>query len=96
MTLSFPSDRIYSAAMSHSSMVAEIPRFKRTGLLRRPTVFKSSKLCMLRAPICTTSTYFIFRAACAGAVISVTIPMPVSSLTSASILRPSSPIPWNE
>ena len=50
-TCSLPSDMMYSAAINHSSYVADKPRFKRTGLFNLPTSFKSVKFCMLRAPI---------------------------------------------
>ena len=93
ITFSFPSDRMYSAAISHSSIVEDIPRFKSTGFPIRPTHLSSSKFCIFLAPTCTTSTYFITRSAWLGETISVTTPNPVSSLTSARIFRPSSPKP---
>lgn len=45
-TFSFPSATMYSAAISHSSMVAEKPRFNRTGLPERPTARSRLKFCM--------------------------------------------------
>ena len=57
-TLGFPSAMMYSAALSHSSMVALKPLFKRTGRPERPASFKRMKFCMLRAPIWIMSTYF--------------------------------------
>ena len=45
-----PPARMYSAESSHSSMVAERPRFRRTGRRTRPSSFRRSKFCMLRAP----------------------------------------------
>ena len=95
MTWSFPSDKMYSADINHSSMVAASPRLRSTGLPIRPTLLSSSKFCIFRAPICTTSTYLTIRSAWLGEVISVTIPNPVSARTSARILSPSSPRPWN-
>src|SRR6266576_1590781 len=47
---------MYSADSSHSSIVADIPRLSSTGLRKRPTYESSGKFCMLRAPICSTST----------------------------------------
>ena len=51
----FPSASRYSADSSSSSMVADIPRFNRTGFLARPAALSSEKFCMLRAPIWTMS-----------------------------------------
>ena len=55
ITCSFPSDRMYSAAISHSSMVLARPLFKRIGLLCLPTSRRSLKFCMFLAPICMMS-----------------------------------------
>ena len=41
---------MYSAAISHSSIVALIPRLSRTGLAAEPTAWSSAKFCMLRVP----------------------------------------------
>ena len=41
---------MYSAAISHSSMVAFMPRLSRTGLPAEPTAWSSAKFCMLRVP----------------------------------------------
>ena len=57
MTFGFPSARTYSAASRNSSSVADMPRFRRTGLPVRPTFFRSSKFCMFRAPIWRQSAY---------------------------------------
>src|SRR3989304_1758555 len=48
--------RPYSAVSSHSSIVAERPRFSSTGLRTRPSSLSRSKFCMLRAPTCRQST----------------------------------------
>ena len=45
-----PDERRYSADISHSSIVAESPRFKITGLSIFPSRFNNSKFCILRAP----------------------------------------------
>ena len=41
---------MYSAAISHSSMVACMPRLSMTGLPDCPTACRSPKFCMLRVP----------------------------------------------
>jgi thiamine biosynthesis protein ThiI len=41
---------MYSAAISHSSMVAFMPRLSMTGLPTPPTAWSSGKFCMLRVP----------------------------------------------
>ena len=51
ITCEFPPSIIYSAAMSHSSMVAAIPRLSNTGLLARPAFLSKLKFCMFRVPI---------------------------------------------
>src|SRR5207248_11563635 len=48
---------MYSAANSHSSIVAAIPRFSSTGSFDRPARLRSEKFCILRAPIWITSPY---------------------------------------
>ena len=45
----------YSAAISHSSIVAFIPRLSITGLPALPTAWSRPKFCMLRVPICSMS-----------------------------------------
>ena len=45
-----PPARMYSADSSHSSIVAEMPRFSSTGLRVLPSSRSSVKFCMLRAP----------------------------------------------
>ena len=44
MTLGLPDERMYSAAMSHSSMVAERPRLSRTGLRLWPTALQEHEV----------------------------------------------------
>jgi hypothetical protein len=51
MTLALPSAMTYSAAASHSSTDAIMPRLRRTGSRVFPTAFKRAKFCMFRAPI---------------------------------------------
>ncbi len=46
-TFVLPSLRMYSAAMSHSSIVAEGPRLRSTGRSLRPTARSKTKSCML-------------------------------------------------
>ena len=41
---------MYSAAISHSSIVALMPRLSRTGLAAEPTACSSAKFCMFRVP----------------------------------------------
>ena len=50
MTFMLPPARMYSADSSHSSIVAEMPRFSRTGVRAWPSSRSSVKFCMLRAP----------------------------------------------
>ncbi len=50
-----PRCAMYSAAISHSSIVAFIPRFSMTGLPADPTAWSSGKFCMLRVPTCSMS-----------------------------------------
>ena len=45
--MGLPSERMYSAALSHSSMVAVNPRLSSTGLGWRPSSESSVKLAML-------------------------------------------------
>ena len=50
-----PRCAMYSAAISHSSMVAFMPRLSITGLPTPPTACSSGKFCMLRVPTCSMS-----------------------------------------
>ncbi len=47
----------YSAAISHSSYVAVMPRLSITGCPAEPTACSSAKFCMLRVPTCSMSAY---------------------------------------
>ena len=51
ITFGLPSERTYSADISHSSMVALSPRLRNTGRPVFPTSLRSGKFCMFRAPI---------------------------------------------
>lgn len=84
----------YSAAMSHSSMVAVMPRFSMTGLPAAPTACSSAKFCALRVPTCSMSAYDATSATSWASTTSVTIGSPVCSRTSARMRRPFSPSPW--
>jgi hypothetical protein len=95
-SLFFPAERMYSADWSHSSIVAESPRFSRTGLWICAHSFRRSKFCMFRAPTWRMSAYFATTSTLSGDMTSVTIFIPVSSRASTRHLRPSSPSPWNE
>ena len=53
----FPGRAMYSAAISHSSIVAPKPRLSITGRLDRPQASRSEKFCMLRVPIWRMSAY---------------------------------------
>ena len=55
MTLKLPPAMMYSAACSHSSMVAIMPRLSKTGLSTLPKALRSEKFCMLREPTCRMS-----------------------------------------
>ncbi len=50
-TLGLPCERMYSALIKRSTIVALMPRFNRIGLRVLPTSVSSTKFCMLRAPI---------------------------------------------
>ena len=56
ITSSAPLASRYSADMSRSRTLAPMPRLSITGLPMAPTRRSRSKFCMLRAPICSTST----------------------------------------
>src|ERR1039458_258345 len=66
----------YSAARRNSSSVADMPRLRRTGFPVFPAFFKSSKFCMLRAPIWRQSAYAATRSTCAVSSTSVTTGRP--------------------
>ena len=88
---------IYSALMSHSSIVAERPRFNSTGTLRRPTARSKSKFCIFLAPIWIRSTFFSRKVPILSALInSVTTGSCTSLAASMSISSPFSRSPWKE
>src|SRR6266567_3204742 len=86
---------MYSAAISHSSIVAFMPRLSMTGLPAEPTAWSSAKFCMLRVPTWSMSACSLTRSTLAGSTTSVTTGSPTSALTSARIFRPATPRPWN-
>ena len=90
-----PRCAMYSAAISHSSIVALMPRLSMTGLPQPPTACSSGKFCMLRVPTCSMSAYDATRSTSDEETTSVTIGSPVSARTSARIFSPASPRPWN-
>jgi hypothetical protein len=55
ITFAFPSAIIYSADISSSSTVADIPLFNNTGLSDFPALFKRGKFCIFLAPIWSIS-----------------------------------------
>ena len=95
MTRWFPPERIYSDAISNSSMVADIPRLSSIGVCVFPKALNKAKFCMLRAPTWNTSTYLDIISNCVIEVISTTTGMPVTWRASAISSSPSSPNPWN-
>ena len=86
---------MYSAAISHSSIVAFMPRLSITGLPALPAACSNAKFCMLRVPICSMSAYSLTSATSWASTTSVTIGRPVSARASARIFSPASPSPWN-
>ena len=93
ITRGFPPARIYSDAINSSSIVADIPRLSKIGTRVSPIARSSEKFCILRAPIWSTSTYFVITSTCATDMTSATIGIPVTSRASARYSRPSSPNP---
>ena len=89
-----PRCAMYSAAISHSSMVADMPRLSMTGLPAAPTAWRRGKFCMFLVPTCSMSAYFVTSSTSRWSITSVTIGSPVSSRTSARIFSPTSPRPW--
>ena len=96
MTCSLPPAMIYSALMIHSSMVLHRPRLSSTGLCILPTALSSWKFCMLRAPICTTSTYSSNSGMRSSLISSETMGMPVASRAFTISRMPSVSRPWKE
>ena len=83
----------YSALISHSSKVADMPRLIMTGLSWWPTAFKRSKFCMFRAPIWITSTS-LKRGSWVTSISSVTMGSPVSCRATFKYSSPVAPRPW--
>ena len=96
ITLLLPPAMMYSALMSHSSMVEDNPRLSRMGLEVLPSCFKRSKFCMFRAPTWITSTHISNISTLSVDMISVTMGRPVAALASWSRRMPSLPMPWKE
>ena len=86
---------MYSAAISSSSIVDDMPRLSSTGLCARPTSASSEKFDMFRAPIWITSVASTTASTWRGSISSVTSGSPVSSRASCRISSASSPRPWN-
>ena len=95
-TLEFPAAMIYSAALSHSSIVAERPRFNSTGIPVRPTSFKSSKFCIFLAPTCSMETYCSADSTAWALVTSQIVANPVSFAAVCIYFKPSTSSPWKE
>ena len=79
----FPAEAMYSAAISHSSMVAPKPRLSMTGRPARPQASRSEKFCMLRVPIWRMSAYSAMMSTCDGSMTSVMTGSPLRSRASA-------------
>ena len=94
-TCAFPATSTYSAASSHSSTVAAMPRLSSTGTPDSPAARKSAKFCMLRAPICSMSAYPATALTSRGSSTSVTTARPCRSAAARSSSRPLMPSPWN-
>ena len=60
-----------------------------------PTAWSSPKFAMLRVPTCSMSACSATTATSRASTTSVTTGIPVAALTSARILSPSTPRPWN-
>ncbi len=88
ITSLFPPDKRYSAASKNSFIVAQRPRFRRTGLRILLSSRRRVKFCMLRAPICRMSAYFATTSMWRASITSVTISMSLSSAAFRIILRP--------
>ena len=94
MTFSLPPAMMYSALMSHSSMVLARPRLSSTGLFVLPRALSRSKFCMLRAPTWMRSTCSTNSSRCSMAISSETMGRPVAFLASTRSRMPSVPRPW--
>ena len=93
-TSAVPAASRYSADKSHSSIVAEGPRFNRTGFPSEPTFFNSSKFCIFRAPIWNISVRSRILSASSGDTTSVTIGIPYISPAAFMYSSPAIPSPW--
>ena len=94
-TSRFPRCAMYSAAISHSSMVAVIPRLRSTGLPASPTACSRPKFDMFLVPTCSMSACSATAGTSRASTTSVTNGSPVASRTSMRISRPRIPSPWN-
>ncbi len=93
-TSRLPRWAMYSAAISHSSIVAVMPRLSSTGLPDSPTACSRPKLAMLRVPICSMSACSATTGTSRASTTSVTTGSPVTSRTEERISRPRTPSPW--
>ena len=96
ITSVLPSPVMYPAAASHSSYVADMPRFSRTGMPLRPAARSSGVFCIERAPIIITSAWPRSISMSATPSGSATIGRPVRSRASSSRRNPRAPKPWKE
>ena len=94
MTRSLPPARTYSAAASHSSIDDDMPRLRSTAVRVFPTSLRSSKFCMFRAPIWSTSASRATASTSAGWSTSVTMGSPFWRPASCIMASPSKPRPW--
>ena len=78
----------YSAESSHSSIVAEMPRFSSTGLRACPSSRSSVKFCMLRAPTWKMSAYLSISSIWLTSITSVTSARFSAVAASRSMLQP--------
>ena len=83
MTWGLPAEAMYSAAISHSSIVAPKPRLSITGRLARPHASSSEKFCMFRVPIWRMSEYSATMSTWLGSITSVITGIPLRSRASA-------------
>ena len=77
MICELPAEAMYSAAISHSSIVAPKPRLSMTGRPARPHASSSEKFCMLRVPIWRMSAYSATMSTWEGSITSVMTGIPV-------------------
>jgi hypothetical protein len=93
-TAGAPAARQYSPAESHSSIVAAMPRFTRTGRPERPAAWSSAPLCMFRDPIWIRSAVPATASTEPSESASVTTSRRCASAASRSQRSASSPTPW--